>query len=69
MQTKPTSAVELQEGTLACSKSNPDFRTFFNWMAAAVFNMLTGADAKNGKYGLKVDLTIQDHPKLKVVYV
>lgn len=69
MQTKPTGPVELQEGTLACSKANPEFRAFFNWMAAAFYNMLSGTDAKNGKYGLKIDLTIQDNPKIKVVYV
>ena len=68
MQVKPTSAVELQEGTLACSSANPDFRTCFNWMAAVLFNMLTSTDAANGTNGLKVDLTIQDNPKITVVY-
>ncbi len=69
MIAKPATAVELQAGTLACSAANPGFRQFFNWMAAAFFNMLDDAEMRNGKYGLKVDLTVQDKPRLKVVYV
>jgi hypothetical protein len=69
MQTKPNAVMELQEGTLACSSANPEFRKYFNWMAAALLNMLTDSDAQLGRNGFKVDLSIQDHPKIKIVYV
>ncbi len=68
METKPSGAIALQEGTLACSSANPEFRQFFNWMAAAFYNMVASPDAKTGKYGVKIDLTVQDHPILKAVY-
>ena len=69
MQTMPTAPTELQEDTLACSSANPDFRKHYNWMLATMFNMLTDANAKAGANGLKIDMTVQDHPKLEVVYV
>ena len=69
MASLPSGITELQEGTLACSSANPDFRQNFNWTFAALYNMLTDTDVKTGKKGLKVNLTIPDHPKLEVVYV
>ena len=35
-----------------------------NWMCAAFFNM---EGDKN--YGVKIDWTVQDHPKIQVTYV
>jgi len=69
MQTMPSAPTELQEDTLACSSANPDFRRNFNWMLATLFNMLTDDAAKSGSHGLKIDMTVQDHPRLEVVYV
>lgn len=69
MVAKPSEAIKLKERTLACSSANPEFRRFFNWMAAAFYNMVASPDAQAGKNGVKVDLTVQDHPKLKAVYV
>lgn len=45
-----------------------DFCAFMNWMCTAFFNM-TDSEAQNGKNGVKVDMTVQDHPRLKAVYV
>lgn len=69
MQSIPNAPIELKEGTLACSSANPDFRKYFNWMAATLLNAMTSPDVKAGKHGIKIDMTIQDNPKIKVVYV
>lgn len=69
MQAMPSAPTELQENTLACSSANPDFRKHYNWMLATLFNMLTDASAKTGGHGLKIDMTVQDHPRIDVVYV
>ena len=69
MQTMPSAITELKENTLACSSANPDFRKNFNWMLATLFNMLTDDAAKSGGHGLKIDTTVQDHPRVEVVYV
>ncbi len=69
MQTIPTAPTELEEGTLACSSKNPTFRKNYNWMLATLFNMLTDENAKTGKSGLKINMTVQDHPRIQVVYV
>ena len=69
MQTMPTAPTELKEDTLACSSQNPTFRKDYNWMLATLFNMLTDENAKTGKRGLKIDMSVQDHPRIQVVYV
>ena len=69
MQPMPSAPTGLKDGTLACSPANPDFRKHFNWMLATLFNMLTDDAAKSGGHGLKIDMTVQDHPRVEVVYV
>ncbi len=66
MHAIPDKPAELEKGKLIYSCKG--FTGYFNWMSAAVYKMLTDTDAKNGKYGLMVDLSVQDHPRLKVVY-
>ena len=67
MYGKPTKPItfEKEESIYAVD----DFCVFMNWMCAAVYNALASADAASGKYGVKVDLTVPDSPKLKAVYV
>ena len=67
MNAKPTNPISFEKDKSIYAVD--DFCMFMNWMCASVYNMLTDMDAKTGKYGLKVDLTVQDSPKLKVVYV
>lgn len=45
------------------------FCAYMNWMCTAFKNMLDDPAVRNGDNGLMVDLTVQDHPVMKVVYV
>ena len=45
------------------------FCEYMNWACAAFHHMMSSPESKAGTLGLKVDLTVQDAPKLKVVYV
>jgi len=67
MYTKPSASIKFEKGKSIYSIAG--FSAYMNWMCSAVFNMLSDADAKTGKNGLKIDLTVPDKPKFKVVYV
>ena len=67
MYTKPSSTIKFENDKSIYAVKG--FVAYMNWMCAAVFNLLCDKDARTGKYGIKIDLAVQDKPKLKVVYV
>lgn len=65
MYVKPSSAVALEKGKLIDTADG--FVAFWNWMAATMYNTMQQSDGS--ETGLKIDMTVQDRPKFKVVYV
>ena len=62
MNAKPTSPITFEKGKTVYTVDN--FTNFMNWMCAA-FHNLKGDE----EHGVKIDWTVQDHPKITVKYV
>ena len=62
MNAKPTGTIKFETGKTVYTVEG--FTKFMNWMCAAFFN-LKGDE----EHGVKIDWTVQDHPKIVVKYV
>ena len=62
MNTKPATPIKFDKGKTVYTVDN--FTNFMNWMCAAFLNLEGDKD-----YGVKIDWTIQDKPKIQVTYV
>lgn len=62
MNAKPTGTIKFEQGKTVYTVEG--FTNFMNWMCAAFFN-LKGDE----EHGVKIDWTVQDHPKIEVKYV
>lgn len=62
MYTKPNAPIKFEKDKTIYTVEN--FTNFMNWMCAAFFNMEGDKD-----YGVKIDWTVQDKPKIQVTYV
>lgn len=67
MQVKPAKPITFPKDKSIYAVEG--FCSFMNWMCAAVLNMVTDKDVESGKNGIVIDMTVQDSPKIKVVYV
>lgn len=62
MNAKPTGTIKFEKDKTVYTVEG--FTKFMNWMCAAFFN-LEGDE----EHGVKIDWTVQDHPKIVVKYV
>ena len=67
MYVKPTKPITFPKDKSIYAVTG--FCSFMNWMCSAFLNMLTDRDVVDGKNGIVIDTTVQDSPKIKVVYV
>ena len=63
MYAKPSRPVTLTKGKTL--DAHDGFVDCWNWLASLVFNMVSNTDKKSN---LEFDLSVQDNPKIKVVY-
>ena len=62
MYTKPLSTIKFEKDKTVYTVDG--FTNFMNWMCASFFNLEGDKD-----YGVKIDWTVQDKPKIQVTYV